>query len=101
MYTNAVIEPAMAEKFAGLASKPLQYGWGSWDQMLALLKQGLARGPWILGERFSAADVLLGMGCHFLFKFNMLKDEPLLEAYAARCEARPAWQRAVAIEAAG
>jgi len=29
MYTNAVIEPAMAEKFAKLPSNPTAYGWGS------------------------------------------------------------------------
>lgn len=99
MFTNAVIEPAMTEKAAGAAPNPLRNGWGSYEQMLATLRQGIERGPWILGERFSAADVLLGMSCHFMRQFKMIADEPLLFAYADRCAARPAFQRALAIEA--
>jgi glutathione S-transferase len=101
MYTNSVIEPSMAEKFAKLPANPVQFGWGSWEQMLATLRHGLERGPWILGERFSAADTLLGMSCIFLRQFKMIGDEPVLDAYAARCSARPALVRAMAIEAAG
>lgn len=99
MFTNAVIEPAMGEKVGGLPANPLRNGWGSWDQMLATLRAGLEQGPWILGERFSAADVPLGMSCHFLRMFKMLSDEPILFAYADRCAARPAFQRAMALEA--
>lgn len=101
MFTNSVIEPSMSEKFANLPSKPIQYGWGSWDQMLVTLRHGLEQGPWILGQRFSAADVLLGMSCQFLQQFKMIGDEPILVAYVSRCAARPAFQRAMAIEAAG
>ena len=100
MYTNAVIEPAMAEKVAMLAPNPSRYGWGSWEQMLETLRKGIERGPWILGERFSAADVLLGMSCHFMRLFKMLDDDPVLFAYADRCVARPACQRAQALESA-
>jgi glutathione S-transferase len=91
----------MAEKFANLPSSPIQYGWGSWDQMLVTLRNGLERGPWILGEQFSAADVLLGMSCQFLQQFKMIGDEPILAAYVSRCTARPAFQRAMAIDSAG
>lgn len=98
MYTNSVIEPAMAEKIGGLKPNSVTYGWGSWDQMLATLRDALKTGPWILGERFCAADVLLGSTCNFLRQFKMLTDEPLLFAYADRCTARPAFQRAYALE---
>lgn len=101
MFTNSVIEPAMAEKFANLTPKPSQYGWGSWEQMLAVLRRGIEKGAWILGERFSAADVLLGASCIFLRQFKLVGEEPILDAYIARCSARPALQRAQQIEAAG
>jgi glutathione S-transferase len=52
----------------------------------------------VLGERFSAADVLLGTSCRFLIQFGLVKDDPVLEGYRARCEARPAFQRAAAAE---
>jgi glutathione S-transferase len=69
--------------------------------MLTTLRSGVERGPWILGDRFSAADVLLGMSCQFLQQFKMIGDDPTLAAYVSRCAARPAFQRAMAIEAAG
>ena len=98
MFNNAVIEPSMGEKFGGLPANPSRNGWGSWDQMLETLRSGLAKGPWILGAPFSAADVMLGAACHFLRLFKMVADEPLLFAYADRCAARPAFQRAQGFE---
>ena len=98
MYTNSVMEPAMAEKFSKSAVSTLAHGWGSYEQMIGVLRAGLATGPWILGARFSAADVLLGMGCHFMQQFKLLDAEPLLTGYADRCRARPAFARALALE---
>lgn len=99
MFTNSVMEPAMGEKFGGLPANSSRNGWGSWAQMLQTLRTGLTEGPWILGSQFSAADVMLGSGCHFLRLFNMVSDEPLLFAYADRCAARPAFRRAQGFEA--
>ena len=98
MFTNAMLEPAMGEKVDGVAAKPSRNGWGSWDLMLGTLRNGLERGPWILGDRFSAADVLLGSSCRFMRLFKMVEDEPVLFAYADRCTARPAFKRAEALE---
>ena len=98
MFTNAVIEPAMAEKFSNAPVSTAAHGWGSYDQMLSVLREGLARGPWIQGARFSAADVLLGTAIHFLRQFKILGDEPLLSAYADRCQARPAFERAAKMD---
>ena len=100
MFTNAVIEPAMAEHFSKSPPNPIAHGWGSFDKMIETLRTGLQKGPWILGDRFTAADVLLGASCHFLRKFKMVADEPILFAYADRCAARPAFQRADAFESA-
>jgi glutathione S-transferase len=98
MFTNSVMEPAMGEKFGGLPANSSRNGWGSWAQMLETLRTGLTAGPWIMGSQFSAADVMLGSGCHFLRLFKMVSDEPLLFAYADRCAARPAFQRAQGFE---
>ena len=98
LYTNAVIEPAMAEKFTGTAVSAAAHGWGSFDLMLSVLREGVARGQWILGERFSAADVLLGTSCNFMRQFKILDNEPTLFAYADRCMARPAFQRTAALD---
>jgi glutathione S-transferase len=99
-YTNAVMEPAMGERVNNIEVNPLRYGHGSFDLMIDTLAAGLTPGPWILGQRFTAPDVLLGSGVHYMDLFSMLPDRPELRAYAERCRARPAFQRTAAFEAA-
>jgi glutathione S-transferase len=99
-YTNSVIEPSMAEKFAKLEPRPSSYGWGSFDLMLSTLQSELSKKEWILGERFSAADVLLGTSTSWLMQFGLHSGDDAIAAYVARCKARPAWQRAHAFDAA-
>ncbi|MFM2287189.1 MAG: hypothetical protein RL684_332 [Pseudomonadota bacterium] len=99
LFTNTSVEPAMAEKFSGMEPRPSSHGWGSYDSVLAQFRQGLAEGPWILGTQFTSADVLLGTGAHFLIQFGLAKGDAVLEAYVARCQARPAFQRAQAFDA--
>ena len=100
LYTNSVIEPAMAEKFTNAPQSAAAHGWGTYDLMLSTLRDGLgaAGGPWILGQRFSAADIMLGTACYFLRQFGLVKDEPAMFAYIDRCMSRPAAERATAAE---
>jgi glutathione S-transferase len=97
-YTNSVIEPSMAEKVAKLEPRPTSYGWGSFDLMLSTLQSELSNKDWILGERFSAADVLLGTSASWLMQFGLHSGDDAITAYVARCKARPAWQRAHAFD---
>ncbi len=95
LYTPAVIEPAMGERFAGSEPNRLSHGWGDFDTMIAALETGLEAGPWILGSEFTAADVMLGSSVIFLRLFGILPESEILSAYADRCMARPAYQRAM------
>ena len=94
MYTPAVIEPAMAEKFANLEPNRGRNGWGDFETMIRVFDEGLAKREWILGDKFTAADVMLGSTAVFLRMFNMLPNSDNIDAYADRCIARPAFQRA-------
>ncbi|MBL8550133.1 MAG: glutathione S-transferase family protein [Hyphomonadaceae bacterium] len=101
LYTNAVIEPAMMEKFSGAAPNKTRSGYGSFDLMLETLEAGLRPGPWILGDRFTAADVLVGSSVGFMKQFGALPDgRAALDAYVERCQSRPAYQRAASWDAA-
>jgi glutathione S-transferase len=74
--------------------------WGSADQTFDVLDAALQRGPWILGEKFSAADIMLGSGLNFAVRmFKMVPPRPSFDAYIDRCVARPAFQRAEKIAA--
>ena len=100
MYTPAVVEPAMSEKFMGTETNRLRSGWGDFDIMIETLEKGIEGKTWILGKNFTAADVMLGSSAVFMRMFNMLPDSPLLEDYADRCLARPAYQKVIEINAA-
>lgn len=102
VFTNSVIEPAMTEKFSGAEPNTPQNGFGSFDQMIDVLVDGLsnANGPWLMGAQFTVADVLVGSSVHFLKMFDGLPDRPELLTYLEQCRARPAFQRAMAADAA-
>lgn len=99
MYTPAVIEPSMSEHFNKVEPNRQRSGWGDFATMLSTWEQNLADQEWILGEQFSAADVMLGSSAIFLRMFEMLPESAGLNAYADRCLARPAYKRAMEVTA--
>lgn len=99
MYTPAVVEPAMSEKFSGVETNRGRSGWGDFDLMIETWEKGLGDRPWILGDDFTAADVMLGSSAVFLRMFDMLPDSPLIGAYADRCLDRPAYKKALELQA--
>ena len=95
LYTPAVVEPAMSEKFNKVESNRRRSGWGDFETMIETWDGALDDRLWILGDQFTAADVMLGSSAIFLRMFEMLPETRNLSAYADRCLARPANQRAV------
>ena len=94
MYTPAVIEPSMSEKLNKIQPNRARNGWGDFKSMISTLSNGLGGNPWILGDQFSAADVMLGSSVHFLQLFDLLGDAPAFVEYVERCRQRPAFQTA-------
>ena len=95
LYTPGVVEPAMSEKFNNGEPNRRRSGWGDFDLMVETWDAGLEGREWILGDRFTAADVMLGSSAIFMRQFGMLPASSNLDAYADRCAARPAHGRAV------
>ena len=94
IYTPAVVEPAMSEKFNKIEPNRVRNGWGGFDLMVKTFDEGLEGRKWILGDRFTAADVMLGSSAVFMRMFEMLPETKNIGAYADRCLARPAFQKA-------
>ncbi|HEY5643593.1 MAG TPA: glutathione S-transferase [Woeseiaceae bacterium] len=94
MYTPAVVEPAMSEKFNKVPANRGRNGWGDFDTMIETFDHALDGRDWILGDVFTAADVMLGSSAIFMRMFEMLPATRNLGNYAERCMARAAWQRA-------
>ncbi|HEU0035044.1 MAG TPA: glutathione S-transferase family protein [Kofleriaceae bacterium] len=93
-YYTGVLEPAFVTKTLGFAATNATTGWAPTDEILAYIGSLLAAGPYILGESFSAADILYG-STFALFKGSpLLPVDPTIAAYTERIESRPAYRRA-------
>ncbi len=99
LYTPAVVEPAMSEKFNNVEANRARSGWGDFELMIQTFDEALEGREWIVGEHFTAADVMLGSSAVFMRLFDMLPETRNIGAYADRCMARPGHQRATSIAA--
>lgn len=64
-----------------------------WATAAPFLSRALDEGPWLLGDHFSAADVVIGYDVRLAGGMGMLAEHPTLGAYLERLAARPAFQR--------
>jgi glutathione S-transferase len=94
------VEPAMVQVATKVEMNPVAAGWGDAQRVFDVLDAALAKGPWILGESFSAADIVIGSGLNFAVRlFKMVPARPSFDRYIDACAARPAFQRASALAA--
>jgi glutathione S-transferase len=99
-FSPGCIEPAMVQLATKIEMNPTAAGWGDAQLVLDVLDAALSNGPWLLGETFSAADIMVGSGLNFAVRlFKMAPSRPSFDRYLDRCAARPAFQRAGAIAA--
>jgi glutathione S-transferase len=99
-FAPGCIEPAMVQIATKIEMNSFAAGWGDAQRVFDVLDAALAKGPWILGENFSAADIAIGSALNFsVRRFKMVPSRPSFEAYIARCVARSAFQRAEKIAA--
>ncbi len=94
-FAGSCIEPSIMEKVLGIEVNPSQAGWGNYGKVLDVLEEAVSAGPWLLGDRFTAADVVVGSGIYYGVKlFKLFETRPAFDAYVDRCVARPAFIRA-------
>jgi glutathione S-transferase len=96
-FAPGCIEPAITQLFTKLEIPARTAGWGDAHQVFDVLDKAVAGGgPWLLGETFSAADVMIGAELHAIVRlFKMVPSRPSYERYIDACEQRPAFQRAL------
>ena len=100
LFAPSVIEPGMLAKSSGWQFKPSQAGWGTHESMIAAMESAILGKSYVLGDRFSMADVVFGGTIRYMLRFKLLEPTPTFTAYADRLAARPAAQRADARNAA-
>jgi glutathione S-transferase len=99
-FAPSCIEPAMLQLATRLEFNSAAAGWGDAQRVFDVLDAALSKGPWILGEAFSAADIAIGSTLNFAVRlFKIVPSRPSFEAYITRCTERPAFQPAEKIAA--
>jgi glutathione S-transferase len=94
------IEPAVIDRAAPRKeeARRAMLGYGDFDTVMEVVAKAVEPGPYLLGERFTAADVVIGSQLRWAMMFNLIPKRPEFEAYVARLEQRPALQRATALD---
>lgn len=100
LFAPSVIEPGSMAKAAGWDYKPGQAGWGTHEAMLTAIEGAVTGRDWLLGDRFTMADVIFGGTVRYMLRFGMMAAKPALSAYVERLSARPAAQASDAKNAA-
>jgi glutathione S-transferase len=94
-FEPALVDRAMKRDPAPRSTSP----YGDYDTMFNTLNDRLKQGPYLLGDSFTAADVLWGLALTWTTMFKLVPETPEINAYMGRVNARPAVQRARAKEA--
>ena len=100
VFYAACFEPAVVDRAAKHEPAPQTMSpYGDYDTMLNTVVAQLANGPYLLGERFTAADVLWGTALGWTTMFGLVPKLPEITAYVNRVGSRPAAARVQAKDA--
>jgi len=75
---------------------PRASSYGDYDTVMETLAQAVAKGPYLLGEHFTAADVVIGAGLQWGTFMKAVPERTEFSAYIGRLLGRPAAQRSFA-----
>jgi len=94
-YYTGVIEPSLTAKFLKVQHVYGMFGWAPFDDVITWLTHSLER-PYLLGDRFSAADIVIGGSLPLLMGRGIVPESDVLKSYVQRITARPAYGRSQA-----
>ncbi|HKA80658.1 MAG TPA: glutathione S-transferase family protein [Xanthobacteraceae bacterium] len=89
------IEPAVTDRAFPRKEEPRRamLGYGDFDTVMDVLAKAVGKGPYLMGEQFTAADVVIGSSLRWGMLFKLLPERPEFVAYVGRLNQRPALQR--------
>jgi glutathione S-transferase len=97
-YYAGVMEPSWMSAYMKWEIPRGTAGWVNTDEVMDLINATLAKGPYVLGDKFSAVDILIGTTFKLFMGSPILEKTELLEGYVNRITNRPAYARAQAKE---
>jgi glutathione S-transferase len=95
------VEAAATNKALGFVvpeGREAMMGYGRYDKVMSAIEAALAGREYLVGDRFTAADLYLGSHLGFGMQFGTIEKRPAFEHYVQRLGARPAAQRAKEID---
>jgi glutathione S-transferase len=98
-YYTGVLEPAFLCKFINVDVPRSTAGWVPVDEAMAVVCQVLASGPYMLGNQFSAVDVLYGTTFAMFKDSSLMSKSSIIDDYVARIVSRPAFLRSLQLDA--
>ena len=100
VFYGSCFEPAVVDKSMNRDSgAPVASPYGDYDNVMRVVNAQLEQaGPWWLGERYTAADVLWGSALSWISAFKLFPETPALTRYLQRFGEREAVQRARALD---
>jgi glutathione S-transferase len=90
VYSTSQVEPAMGDKLMGIEETPPQRGWTDFETVEDVIEGELGDGAYLLGDWFTAADVMIGSMLVWKRMWGGPPGRPKLEAYVDRLLERPA-----------
>jgi len=92
--------PALIDRSLKREPAPPQgSSYGDYNTMLDTLTAELAKGPYLLGEPFSAADVLWDGALKWTTRWKLVPELPVVAGYLQRVGSRPAVAKVEAMDA--
>ena len=88
VYSTAQLEPAMSDALLNVQTLP-QRGWTEFEAAKDVIESELGNGPYLFGDWFTAADIMIGSMFIWKRMWGKPPDRPKLEAYVDRLLARP------------
>ncbi len=94
-FTTNCFDAATMDKILGrpATDKAGHIGYGTYEDTLRVLEDQLSKGPYILGDKFSAVDLYLASSMGYSLMMKALEPRPTFTAYVSKCMDRPAAKR--------
>lgn len=100
VFYAACFEPALVDKALKREPGPVaMVPYGNVESTINTLIAQLNKGPWLLGDQFTAVDVLWGTALTWMTGFGLVEAVPPIQAYVDRWKARPTVKTVEAIDA--
>jgi glutathione S-transferase len=89
VYSTSQIEPSLGDRLLKQPTPPPR-GWNDFETVKDAVERELGDGPWLFGQQFSMADIMIGSMFMWQKIMGGKSERPIIDTYLARLAARPA-----------